>query len=142
MCLANLCCQTGNRLLVRPLFQSQLHCFLSSKDKLPYKLRFMQLIGNNEIHKDKRKPTKTQCSCFEWCQFYVFYHYPQGARKQVLSSECKTKQADFADWMSFLSTNLMKEINSIPKDKNARLISRYRAKRESRRKQKKNIQEN
>ena len=35
-------------------------------------------------------------------------------RTRVLSSECKTDQADFPDWMSFLPSNLMEEINPIP----------------------------
>ena len=34
-------------------------------------------------------------------------------RTRVLSSECKTDQADFPDWMSFLPSNLMEEINPI-----------------------------
>ena len=35
-------------------------------------------------------------------------------RTRVLSSECKTDQADFSDWMSFLQSNLMEEISPIP----------------------------
>ena len=34
-------------------------------------------------------------------------------RTRVLSSECKTDQVDFPDWMSFLPSNLMEEINPI-----------------------------
>ena len=34
-------------------------------------------------------------------------------RTRVLSSECKIDQADFPDWMSFLPSNLMEEINTI-----------------------------
>ena len=30
----------------------------------------------------------------------------------ALRSACKTDQADFTDWMSFLTSNLIKEINS------------------------------
>ena len=32
-------------------------------------------------------------------------------RTEALSSACKTDQADFTDWMSFLTSNLIKEIN-------------------------------
>ena len=35
----------------------------------------------------------------------------RGDRMQALSSTCKTDQADFTDWMSFLTSNLMEEIS-------------------------------
>ena len=36
----------------------------------------------------------------------------RGIRMWALSSECKTVQADFTDWMSFLSSSLVEEIIS------------------------------
>ena len=35
-------------------------------------------------------------------------------RTWALSSECKTDQAHFTDWMSFLQSNLMEEIGPNP----------------------------
>ena len=49
--------------------------------------------------------------------FYVFilrlslFPY-KGVRVRVLSSAFKTDQADFSDWMSFLPSNLMKEVSA------------------------------
>ena len=36
-------------------------------------------------------------------------------RTWALSSECKTDQAHFTDWMFFLQSNLMEEIDPNPK---------------------------
>ena len=35
----------------------------------------------------------------------------RGGRTEALSSACKIDQADFTDWMSFLTSNFIKEIN-------------------------------
>ena len=35
-------------------------------------------------------------------------------KTRALSFECKTDQADFIDWMSFLPSNLMEEFNPTP----------------------------
>ena len=35
-------------------------------------------------------------------------------RRCALTSDCKTDQVDFPDWTSFLTSNLMEEINPNP----------------------------
>ena len=39
-----------------------------------------------------------------------------GDRSQILTSECKIHRADFIDFMSFLSSNLMEEISQLPEE--------------------------
>ena len=40
-------------------------------------------------------------------------------RTWAFSSECKTDQSDFTDWMNFLLSNLMEEISPNPEALNA-----------------------
>ena len=50
------------------------------------------------------------------CYFCVFYYAPpRQGRMQALSPEFKIDQADFIYWMSFLPSNLIKEISPNPK---------------------------
>ena len=47
------------------------------------------------------------------CLFYIIYYFLviiqlKRGRTQALSSTCKTDQAAFTDWMSFLPSNLRK----------------------------------
>ena len=56
-----------------------------------------------------------RCSSVE-CVGVVFVLHPssfpyKGDRTRAISSECKTDQADFKDWMSSLPSNLTKEIS-------------------------------
>ena len=46
-----------------------------------------------------------------------------GGRARFLSSECKTGQADFTDWISFLPTNFIEETSPNPDDLNANTSS-------------------
>ena len=47
------------------------------------------------------------CMCFHFTSFISL----QRGRTQALSSACKIDQADFTDWMTFLTSNLMEEIS-------------------------------
>ena len=47
------------------------------------------------------------CVCF--ASFIIAY---RGCRMWALSSSCKTDQGDFTDWVFFLPSNLVEEINS------------------------------
>ena len=47
---------------------------------------------------------KQACVCFT-----SFCYSARGGRSRFLSSACKTEQADFIDWMSFLPTNPKEE---------------------------------
>ena len=61
------------------------------------------------------------CVCVCVCLFVqrpLLFPY-NGGRMRVLSSISKADQADFTDWMSFLPSNLMEEINSNTKALNA-----------------------
>ena len=43
--------------------------------------------------------------------FYTIYYSPKKWVRQILSSNCKTNQAGFTNWISFLPSNLMEEIS-------------------------------
>ena len=44
--------------------------------------------------------------------FYVLYYYlVRGLGRRLLSFACKTNQADFTCWMSFLPSNFIQEIS-------------------------------
>ena len=63
--------------------------------------------------KGKASACMCLCVCVSVCVFILhplLFPY-RGARTWVLSSPCKTDWADFIDWMSFLPSNLIEEIN-------------------------------
>ena len=59
------------------------------------------------------------------CYFCVFYYGPpRRGRMQALSSEFKIDQADFIYWMSFLPSNLIKEISPNPKKLSVQILNK------------------
>lgn len=48
----------------------------------------------------------------------------RGSRMQGLSYECKIDQANFTYWMSFLSSNLLQEINRNPEILSANTLAK------------------
>ena len=50
------------------------------------------------------------------CVYSPYYSPYRGVRTRILSSACKTDQAEFTDWMYFLPFNLIREINSNTED--------------------------
>ena len=52
------------------------------------------------------------------------FHY-KWAKVRDLSSACQTDQADFTDWMSFILSNLMEEINPNPEALSAKYLKTF-----------------
>ena len=50
------------------------------------------------------------------CVYSPYYSPYRGVRTRILSSACKTDQAEFTDWTYFLPFNLIREINSNTED--------------------------
>ena len=69
-------------------------------------------VGKKEVGGVFEGGSDTQCTLWV-CEFVLsslLFHYWE-SRTWSLSSVCKTVQADYPDWISFLSSNLMEEIS-------------------------------
>ena len=75
--------------------------------------------GGEKIEKGLyKKIIASVCVCVCVCLFYILF-FPREGKTFALSSEYKTTQAEFKDWMSFLTFNIMEEINLNPESLNA-----------------------